>query len=86
MKVMPERMRRLEVLLRPYGMRRRVEINPREIVDALYIDPEARNRADANGFPTSSYFIVPELQCNQRPRERGKPGVWVTPLTELSTN
>ena len=67
-------------------MRRRVERNPREIADALYIDPQARNRADANGFLTPSYFMVPELQRNQRPRERGKPGVWDTPLTELSTN
>ena len=79
---MLERMRRVEPLLKPYGIRRWVERNPREIMDALYIVQEVSNRANANGLLTPSYFV---MQCNQRPRKGGETRVWVAPLSESAS-
>ena len=64
MKAMPERMRRVGALLRPYVIRRGVESVPQQLTEALYIVQEVTNRANANGLLTPSYFVMAELHRN----------------------
>jgi hypothetical protein len=64
MKVMPERMHRVEVLIRSYVIRCWVESNPQRTKEALYILQEASNGTYSSGLLALSYFVMPGLYSN----------------------